>query len=79
MARPKGMMDGVQLPRVEVPRHIHAMLRDEAQFTGMSMADIIRDALADRYRDRLFNADRARKSEAVREARASVRVKEVAG
>lgn len=77
MGRPRGMRDGVQLPRVVVPEHIHEMLKDEARFTGMSIADVIRDALADRYRDRLFDADLAKRDEAVRRARAHVTIAEV--
>ena len=75
MARPKGM-DGVQLPRVVVPRRIHALLESEKHFSGMSVADIIRDALADRYRDRLFDADAARTDPTVQRAREQIIVKE---
>jgi len=72
------LANGVEV-KARIPRGVYALLREESVTTGMDVADVIRDALADRYRDRLFDADAARKSEAVREARASVRVKEVAG
>ena len=60
-----------------IPVWLHNLLREEARRTHRTLADIARESLADRYRDRLFSADAAATSPAVRAARAAVSVEEV--
>ena len=70
------LADSVEV-KARIPRSLYSLVRTESKQTGVDVADIIRLALADRYRDRLFDADLARRDEAVREARARVQIAEV--
>ncbi len=63
--------------RVSIPRHLHMLMREEASKRGLQISDIVRLAVSDRYRDRLFSADAAATSPAVRVAREAVDVEEV--
>ena len=67
-------MKEVKEVRFVVPPWIHALVQSEAEQYGMTIADLMRSILADRYRDRLFSADAAATSPA---ARAAVSVEEV--
>jgi len=70
---PKQIGDGVEI-KLTIPRTLHSMLRAESQEAGVAMADLVRLALAQRYRA-LADADAVRRDPGLERLRRFVRVK----
>jgi len=79
MARPRS--EHTKFVRIEatIPTHLRDLLDEESKRTGLGLSHLVRLAIWDRYRDRLFDADAAAASLAVRAARAAVAVGEEMG
>lgn len=66
------LADSVEV-KARVPRGLYELVRRESKRTGVDVADLVRLAIADRYR--LFDADAAKTDESVVAARAAIRVR----